>query len=104
MQDKKPHNEQRERHGHWETYHDNGKLRFIGDYDNGKKIGVHKHFYDNGVIDDIDEYFDNGLQYSEGWYNTNELAYKGYYVNDGELGYWYENFHSNRNQHLYYAL
>ncbi len=104
MQDKHSYNKQGQRHGHWETYYDNGQLKFIGDYDNGKEIGIHKNFYENGVIDDIDEYFDNEVRYSEAWYESNELAYKGYCVNGIELGYWFENFSSEPNTHFYYAL
>jgi antitoxin component YwqK of YwqJK toxin-antitoxin module len=102
MKDKKPYNEEGKRHGHWERYWPNGQLQTIRYYDNGRKIGIHKDFYNNGDLDEFHEYFESGLVYSESFYSDKELAYKGYYLNNSEIGYWYENFYSN-NERFYYA-
>ena len=47
MQDKKPYNEQGQRHGHWEWYHKNGDIMLIADYVNDVPLGYmeyHKMF------------------------------------------------------------
>jgi antitoxin component YwqK of YwqJK toxin-antitoxin module len=103
MENKEPYNKEGNPHGHWERYWPNGQLQTIGDYDNGRKIGIHKTFCKNGDLDEFDEYFDSGLIYSESFYADKEIAYKGYYIDGLEIGYWYENFFQTPNQYFYYA-
>ena len=38
--DKTPRNNKNQRHGLWETYYDNGQLRYKGNYINGKHDGM----------------------------------------------------------------
>lgn len=104
MQDKKPYNKQKQPHGHWETYFTNGQLKYIGDYDNGKKIGIHKELYDNGIMDEYIEYVNDNHQYHESRYDDGVIAYKGHYLNYVEIGYWFENFSLTPNEHFYYAI
>ncbi len=39
MQDKKPYNEKRQRHGYWEVYYSNGDLYFKTKYINNQEYG-----------------------------------------------------------------
>jgi antitoxin component YwqK of YwqJK toxin-antitoxin module len=67
----KSYNDKRQSHGYWEVYWGDGKLRFKGNYVNGKRHGCWEHYYHNG-----------------------QLEYKGNYVNDDRHGYW-EVYHYN---------
>jgi len=55
----------KERHGMWETYFDNGKIDFRGQYMNGFRYGFWESFDRNG-----------------------ELIWSGSYVNSTRVGIW----------------
>jgi antitoxin component YwqK of YwqJK toxin-antitoxin module len=61
------------RNGYWEGYFSNGKIKWKGNYINGKKDGYWVIYYFNG-----------------------NLMWKGNYVNGIEEGYW-ENYYYNGN-------
>jgi antitoxin component YwqK of YwqJK toxin-antitoxin module len=50
MQNKKPRNAKRQRHGIWERYHTNGQLHYKGEYINGKQHGQWISYHTNGQI------------------------------------------------------
>ena len=75
--DKRPYNENGERHGYWERYHDNGKLWYKGTYVNGIKHGYWELYYSDGNLD-----------------------YKGSYVNSEQHGYWEEPWLNSFNYYI----
>lgn len=52
------------------TYYPDRHLKFIGSYKNGNRIGIHKHFYENGRIRNFNDY-DNNIH--KRWTETGEL-------------------------------
>jgi antitoxin component YwqK of YwqJK toxin-antitoxin module len=50
MQDKKPYNEQGERHGYWEVYHTNGHLHYFCNYINDKMFGKYISYMLDGSL------------------------------------------------------
>jgi antitoxin component YwqK of YwqJK toxin-antitoxin module len=58
-------NDNNERHGYWEGYHDNGQLWYKENFINGMRYG-----------------------YWECYWSDGELLYKGYYLNSEEIGFW----------------
>jgi len=47
-------NKQGKRHGLYEWYHSNGKLRYKAKYVNGKAHGLCEWYYSNGDIEEIE--------------------------------------------------
>ena len=103
--------------GYAKDYYDNGKLKFEGEYLNGKRNGKAKEFYHNGFLKFEGEYLNderNGK--AKEYYDNGNLIYEGEYLKgkkkgrakvynyDGllrigkinnELEYKIENFHDN---------
>ncbi len=56
-----PRNKQKQRHGYWERYHDNGQLHNKGSYANGNQVGQHVIYWSNGKLLSISHYIDGKL-------------------------------------------
>jgi antitoxin component YwqK of YwqJK toxin-antitoxin module len=55
MQDKEQHNEQGQRHGHWEVYYSCGIIMREAFYINGEHIGY--HYFNSSVYGITKEYY-----------------------------------------------
>jgi antitoxin component YwqK of YwqJK toxin-antitoxin module len=73
MQDRNTLNEQGERHGYWEIYHENGQISFKTLYSNGKICGPYEKYFDNGVLDYKVNIVNNDFL---GYYEFNILQFK----------------------------
>jgi antitoxin component YwqK of YwqJK toxin-antitoxin module len=80
MQDKQPYNDNEQRHGIWEEYYTNGKLRYKGLWNNNQRFGLHEYLFSDGIV-----------------------LYKGNFIKTKTLGYWEDNFSSKTNK-KYFAL
>jgi antitoxin component YwqK of YwqJK toxin-antitoxin module len=78
------------KHGYWESYHPNGKLRAKGNYENNKMVGEWVAYYSNGKPDFRGSY-ENGDPhgYWEEYYSNGKLYLQGYYKNGNQVGTWY---------------
>ena len=77
-------NEKGEKHGVWEDYFDNGKLRYRRNFVNGKKQGAWEHYYGNGQLLYRANFVDgkkHGVR--ESYYYNGELCHRTEY-NMGE--------------------
>ena len=62
-------------------YWPDGHLRYEHTYQNGKRHGIHKGWYENGQLKYEWLYQNNGsLGIRKGWYEDGQLAYKEYYL------------------------
>ena len=79
-------NEKGERHGVWESYHDNGQLSYRGSYVNGKSHGVWESYYDTGQLYYRGSYV-NGKSHGvwESYYDTGQLHYRKEYDMGNEV-------------------
>ena len=68
--------------GKVKEYDDKGKLRFEGEYLNGKRNGKGKEYYDDGKLKFEGEYL-NGQRNGKGkkYYNNGQLIFEGEYLN-----------------------
>jgi len=75
----RPHNNKGQRHGVWQTYFNNGKLEYKGNYVNGSQHGLCEHYYDNGQLQSKGNYV-NGQPHGY-WeiYHNGGVYYIGYY-------------------------
>jgi antitoxin component YwqK of YwqJK toxin-antitoxin module len=86
-------------HGPWETYHDNGRLQYKGNYINGNKHGSWESYFDNGQLSSKGNYVDGNNHGSwESYWDNGQLSYKGNYVAGNRHGYW-ESYHYNGQLH-----
>ena len=68
-------------------YHKNGKLKIVGNYGNNKKRGEWKRFYKNGKLKIIGNYNNNNKKGEWKWYyEDGKLMYQANYINDTIIG------------------
>ncbi len=77
--------ENNKKSGEWKFYDENGKLRQIGSYMDGKREGEWKHYHKNGKLSDIGSYRDGKQE--GGWKEYDESGE----LRDGEWKRYYEN-------------
>jgi antitoxin component YwqK of YwqJK toxin-antitoxin module len=85
--------------GHFEWYHQNGKLKHKGDYIKGKEIGEHLWYNENGNLE-AEEYYSNGKLngiYKE-YHPNGQLADKTTFI-DGIQNGWTEYYWPNGSRH-----
>jgi antitoxin component YwqK of YwqJK toxin-antitoxin module len=46
-------NSEGQKHGPWEGYYKNGQLKYIGTFNNGRRVGLWKWCYENGTPNQI---------------------------------------------------
>jgi antitoxin component YwqK of YwqJK toxin-antitoxin module len=81
MQDKNTLNEQGERHGYWEIYHENGQPSFKTVYSNGEICGFYEKYFDDGVLDYKVNIVNNDfIGYCESNYPQIKTIGKSYYA------------------------
>ena len=73
-----------ERHGLWKGYHENGSIKYVGEFINGKESGVFKYYdyagniviklnyIEAGVKSEVILYYDNGVVKATGLYVDRE--------------------------------
>ncbi len=69
--------------------YDNGKLKFQGFMNNGKREGLWRSFYENGAKWSETTFLEgkkNGKTTT--WYENSQMRYDGFYTNDVESGKW----------------
>ena len=77
--------------GHWIYYHNNGAKWTEGDYQDGKKVGIWKVWYDNGKLGQ-EYHADNGPFKS--WFQSGKVESEGQFKNgqrDGEWTFYHPN-------------
>tara|TARA_B100001250_G_scaffold189658_1_gene162902 strand:- start:78 stop:932 length:855 start_codon:yes stop_codon:yes gene_type:complete len=91
------------KHGLWQTFNRIGEPLMIGTYDNGKKNGAFKQWYDDGkkrhlelVATFVNDQYDG--KYLE-WYENGKRSIVGTYKNGREEGL-YQEWHENGNKAL----
>jgi len=62
-------------HGKGKEYYDNEKLRFEGEYLNGKRNGKGKEYYDNGKLCFEGEYLNDKRRAGKGYDILNNIVY-----------------------------
>lgn len=50
MQNKRPKNEQGNPHGCWESYWQNGQLRWLRNFINGQQFGLYEWYDSDGIL------------------------------------------------------
>ena len=65
--------------GYFEWYHSNGKLQDKGNYENGKKVGKHVLYYDNGIsIIKIKEKYEDGVFINQNKLTPKQISKRNY--------------------------
>ena len=74
---------------HEKHFHPNGAISMEGPMLNGKRQGVWKSWYTNGIQWSQNDY-ENGLRNGKtfSWYENGNLRYEGQYENDKQVGFW----------------
>ncbi len=73
--------------GYFEWFHSNGKLKHKGNYENGKQIGEHLWYVENGGIEAIENYKDGQLSGAyEEYYPNGKLMDKTSFINGLQNG------------------
>lgn len=75
--------------GKYEKRYDNGRLRIQGNMVNGKREGLWKYFYDNGMLWSKG-YYQDDLQHgmSSVYFRSGILRMQGEYANGENIGVW----------------
>lgn len=95
-----------------EEYYPNGKMKFIGAYNDSIPVGLHKSYSEDGKIVNAKEYDDYGNLTAEGtynekgrkhgdwiyYYNTGEIKSKGSYNNNRKDGKWVYYYQSGKKE------
>lgn len=83
------------RQGQWIEYHDNGKVKSIGNFVNGFPVGEFSYYTENGKLQAKNVFAENGIDaVSEIFSENGNVIAKGFYKNkkrDGEWHYFDEN-------------
>ena len=92
-------NKEGQRHGPWESYYENGKLSYKGNYLNGKVHGLFESYYSDGNLRFKSNYI-NGKRHGlwKAYYLNGKLSFKGNYLNGKRHGPC-EYYHSNAKLH-----
>mgnify|MGYP001325204096 CR=1 FL=1 len=82
-------NDNGERHGYWIGYHENGTIKYQGQFINGKEIGLFNYFDYSGNLVIRLNYIINGEKSQAELYHSNgNLKAEGEYVNKKKEGAW----------------
>jgi antitoxin component YwqK of YwqJK toxin-antitoxin module len=90
QKDQMPKDADGRKHGEWERYHDNGKLRYTGRFEHGVEVDTFYFYFDNGSLR-ATNVFDSetpGLCYSQQFGQGEKLAAEGHYLNTKRSGEW----------------
>ena len=80
---------QGKKHGVWKKYHDNGKLRYQGQFDHGKEVGAFTFYFPTGDIKAINKFRGkSGVAYSYQFGGDSILAAEGKYINSKRDSIW----------------
>lgn len=80
---------QGKKHGVWKKFHDNGKLRYAGQFDHGKEVGTFKFYFPSGDIKAINKFRGKtGVAYSYQFGGDSILAAEGKYINSKRDSVW----------------
>ncbi|MEO0340609.1 MAG: hypothetical protein AAF242_15545, partial [Bacteroidota bacterium] len=74
----------------WRFYHENGTLRKIVSFRQGKPIGISKTYYDDGIQKSIEEYDDYGQKTGQAIYYSKggRISQKGKYDSGFKVDQW----------------
>lgn len=80
---------QGKKHGVWKKNHDNGKLRYQGQFDHGKEVGTFTFYFPTGDIKAINKFRGkSGVAYSYQFGGDSILAAEGKYINSKRDSIW----------------
>ena len=75
------------REGEWKTYYENGHIKEIGEYKNGKHIGLWKTYFEDGVLKGQIEYSEGFGRYIA-YYHSGKVQGEGPNVGTKNAGVW----------------
>lgn len=81
-------NNKGEKVGQWRGFYDNGKLRYTGQFKEGKPYGTFKNYYPDGELQVIREFLEPELSKVSIYYQNGDLMAKGYYLNQQRDSLW----------------
>lgn len=77
------------RHGKWEKFYNNGKLRYQGQFNHGKETGIFKFYFESGDIQAVNHFRGKtGICYSYQFGGDSILAAEGKYVDSKRDSIW----------------
>ncbi len=77
-----------EKEGKWRAYHNNGVLRYVGQFEKGKPAGEFKYFFDSGDLQSVLNFESSEIANARLFYQTGDLMAEGKYVNQKRDGLW----------------
>ncbi len=87
-------NASREKTGRWIKYFDNGKIKYEGQFHNGKPYGVFTYYYNTGEIKAKNNFSEGGIiAYNTTLYKSGKIMSEGKYVNQKKDSIW--NYYSD---------
>ncbi len=75
-------------------YYDTGELKIEGKFIEGKKKGLWKYFYKNGIIAKTINYKDNKVKEWKKFYDDGNIKEEGNSLNDKKIGLWKNYYHN----------
>jgi antitoxin component YwqK of YwqJK toxin-antitoxin module len=74
--------------GKWRAYHSNGKLRYEGQFNEGKPFDVFRYYFSNGDLQSVLKYKSDTESYATHYYQNGDLMASGKYVNQKKDSVW----------------
>ncbi len=75
--------------GNWQGTHDDGSLRYTGQFRNDRPYGEFRHFYPSGELQAINTYSQNGMvAHNQVFFESGKLMAEGKYVNRQKDSIW----------------
>lgn len=81
-------NEEGQKIGRWKGYHEDGSLRYKGQFENGQPFGTFRHYFPDGKLQSILMYKTPSVAYVTHYYSTGEKLAKGKYINQKKDSTW----------------